>query len=148
VDTPKDKPAIVQADMGRQERAKILRVLLLQGLLTVMMAVAGWCFGAKAAASLLTGGLIGLLTSIWMALVLLRPSAGTPSGLVSAFYVGEIGKYLFVMAFFAIAFKKIVFVREPHNALLMLGAFAITQLVIWLWPLLTVNVDGRTENQS
>lgn len=144
--TPNDKPANTQSETGRQEKAKILRLLLLQAALTVMMSAAGWYYDPEFAVAILTGGFIGFMASLWMAVALLRPSAAeTPGKLLSALYVGELGKYLFVMAFFAIAFKKIAIVREPHNALLMIGAFTVTQLVIWLWPLLAEGVGRHRE---
>ena len=147
--TPNDKPADPQPDVGRQEKAKVLRLLFLQALLTLMMTAVGWYYDPEFAVAMLTGGLIGFLASLWMAVVLLRPSAvETPGRLLGALYVGEIGKYLFVMAFFAIAFKKIAIVREPHNALLMMGAFTATQLVIWLWPLLTKGAGRHREDRS
>lgn len=133
----------------REEGAHALRLLLLQALLIIIMAATACVISKDFAWSVLVGGGIGFLATTWMILVLLRRSAAqTPDKLLGALYIGELGKYLFVMAFFAIAFKKIVFVREPHNALLMIGTFAVTQLVIWLWPLLTVKVDGRTESRS
>jgi F0F1-type ATP synthase assembly protein I len=148
VDTPKDNLAETRSQV-HQERKRVSRLFLLQVFLAAVMVTASCWVSKSAVVSVLVGSLIGLSTSVWMALVLLRPAASeTPGKLLGALYIGELGKYLFVMAFFAIAFKKIVLVRDPHNALWMIGAFAITQLVIWLWPLLTVRVDGRTENKS
>lgn len=137
--------ASMKTNCSRRDRQTVLRILGLQGLVLLALVVPAYWLERAAGVSVLAGGAIALAVNSWMAWMVFRPRAGSsPQGLVSSLYGGELVKYLFVMAFFALAFKKLAALREPHNALLMIVAFLLVQAVIWLWPWVESRV-GPTE---
>lgn len=126
-------PQMLTSD-GR-DRITVLRLLGIQAVVALLLGLAGYGDSPETAFSLWVGGSIGVAANGWMALVMFRPrAASSPEGLLVSLYVGEIGKFLFVMAFFAIAFKKLSLLSEPYNAFAMFLAFLLVQAVIWLWP--------------
>ena len=125
----------------------VLRILVLQVLVTVVLTlVCSITSDPGKALSALVGGCIASLGSGWMVLVVFRRQRDpSPERLISSLYIGEIGKFLFVMAFFALAFKKLAPLARPENALVMFLAFLLVQAVIWLWPWL--DLTGRAKNK-
>lgn len=120
---------------NRQDRLTVLRLLGFQAVLVATAGLLGLMIDTAAALSLILGGGIGLLGNSWMALVVFRPaSTPTPERLVWGLYVGEAAKFLFVMAFFAIAFKTTGMLAEPRNAMLLFASFVVNQMTVWLWP--------------
>jgi len=115
----------------------VLRLIGVQALATLLL---GWLASGikpEAAIACWVGGGIATAANSWMALVLFRPrAASSPESLLLSLYVGEVGKFLFVMAFFAIAFKRLAVLQLPANAMFMLMAFAAIQVLHWLWPLI------------
>jgi F0F1-type ATP synthase assembly protein I len=118
-----------------QDRLTVLWLLGLQVLLIVLAGASGLLVDDEASLSILLGGAIGFAGNCWMALVIFRPVTGsTPQRLVWGLYVGEAGKFLFIMAFFAIAFRKVGALAEPRNAMLLFASFVANQMIVWLWP--------------
>lgn len=111
----------------------MLRLLGFQVVLVVAAGLLGLMADTAAAISLALGGSIGLLGNSWMALVMFRP-ASAPEQLIRGLYIGEAAKFLFVMAFFAIAFKTVGILAEPRNAMLLFASFVVNQMTVWLWP--------------
>lgn len=129
-----------------QDCIKVLQLLGVQVGLTFLITLMGYGAGPETATSLLVGGGVAVVANAWMALVVFRPrAASSPQSLLISLYVGEAGKLLFVMAFFAIAFKKLRLLGEPNNALAMFLAFLLVQAVIWLWPLVGARVKAPKE---
>jgi F0F1-type ATP synthase assembly protein I len=121
-----------------EDRITILRLLGLQLIVALLLGSAVFVFSVEAALSCWVGGAIAIVANGWMALVVFRPrAASSPQSLLISLYVGEMGKLLFVMAFFALAFKELSLLREPRNALVMFVAFLLVQAAMWLWPLVS-----------
>jgi len=130
-----------------QDRITVLRLLGVQVVATVLLALAGYGVSSEMGASLLVGGGVAVTANSWMALVVFRPrAASSPQSLLVSLYVGEVGKFLFVMAFFAIAFKKLSLLGEPHHALAMFLAFLLVQALVWLWPLVEAKIKTPKES--
>jgi ATP synthase protein I len=126
-----------------QDRTTVLRLLGVQVVATLLLALVGYSVRLEMGASFLVGGGAAMAANSWMALVIFRPrAASSPRSLLISLYVGEAGKLLFVMAFFAIAFKKLDLLGEPRNALAMFLAFLLVQAIMWLWPLVGVKVNA------
>lgn len=120
---------------NKRDRLAVVRLLGFQAALVAAAGLLGLVIDTPAALSLILGGGIGLLGNSWMALVVFRPaSAPAPERLVWGLYVGEAAKFLFVMAFFAIAFKAVGILAEPRNAMLLFVSFVVNQMTVWLWP--------------
>jgi len=121
-----------------RDRKSAYRLLGVQLMITAFFSVFGYFFSPMAGASFFIGGAIGLIANSWLAFVIFRPrAASSPEKLLKSLYLGEVGKFLFVMALFAIAFRAAPILGQPENALIMLLAFAATQVLHWLWPLMT-----------
>lgn len=119
----------------KQDRLTVLGLLGFQALLIALTGVSGLLVDNQASFSIVLGGVISLAGNCWMALVIFRPAAdSTPQRLIWGLYVGEAGKFLFIMAFFAIAFKKVGALAEPRNAMLLFASFVANQMIVWLWP--------------
>lgn len=120
---------------GGQDGVMALRLLVVQAALTFFLGIGAYGYNPELATAVWVGGGVATAANGWMTLVMFRRRAArSPESLLLSLYVGEIGKFLFVMAFFAIAFKKLSLLAEPGNALGMFIAFLLVQAVIWLWP--------------
>lgn len=129
-----------------RDSARVLRLLGLQVVVTLLLGFIGCGFNPELGVSLLVGGGVATTANSWMALVIFRRrAASSPGSLLMSLYVGEIGKFLFVVAFFAIAFKKLALLGQPGNALAMFLAFLLVQAVIWFWPLAGSRAKARNE---
>lgn len=129
-----------------QDRITVFYLVGFQTALAFLLGLAGCVFSTDMAISLWVGGGIAVAANGWMALVMFRPqTANSTQSLLMGLYVGEVGKFLFVMAFFAIAFKKLDLLGVPRNALAMFLAFLLVQAVMWLWPLAGAKVKAPKE---
>jgi len=129
-----------------QDRTTVFRLLGVQVVAALLLTLAGYGVSSEMGTSFLVGGGVAVAANGWMALVIFRPrAASSPQSLLASLYVGEVGKFLFVMAFFAMAFKKLSLLEEPRNALAMFLAFLLVQALIWLWPLVKAKVTAPKE---
>ena len=118
-------------DIDKQNRIKALRLVGIQLLVVMILALSGLVVRWQVATSLLAGGLIGVVGSAWLAWFAFRPSALRPAKeILASFYIGEIGRFLIVMVLFVLAFRQVAVLAEPRNALMLFLAFVASQVVI------------------
>ena len=114
-------------------RAK--RILVIQVVLTLLLAGAAWLHDVHAAQSALLGGTITTVANGLFALVVFgRYRAQDPGKLVFRFYGAELLKLGFVVAMFAASFAWVA----PLNLVTLFGAFFLVQV---LPPLLAHRAD-------
>jgi ATP synthase protein I len=114
-------------------RVYAFRAVIIQLLLTLLIAAIGLAFNYQTAISLLVGGMIGVSANFWLARVAFRPALGQPEGkMLMAFYLGEFGKWLISILLFLLVFKHIHFIKDVLYAALMLLAYVTTQIAAWL----------------
>jgi ATP synthase protein I len=134
-----------EVNVDLRDRKNAFLLVAAQCAVSVALALCGWLYSADAAISLLTGGMICTVGSAWMAFVGFRKSATRPAKeILVSFYIGEIGKFLFVMILFIVAFRKLPLLRAPDNALMFFLAFILVQMVMWFAPrLLGLNSTNK-----
>jgi ATP synthase protein I len=117
-----------QLDLGRlnQERKLVSKYILVQLFATLLLSAALLIYDLTAAYSAVTGGLIATLANAWFALKVFRvkPEAA-PAVLLTAFYVGEIYKFVLTGAMFIIAIVTI----KPLNIVALLGIYFTIHMV-------------------
>ena len=124
-----------------RERVFALQIVAAQVIFTGVLSLLGWLFSRQeinhqVAIAILCGGIISSLTNLWLAMVVFRPALGAPVGkMLSAFYVGGIGKFVITALLFLLAFQKFALLKDPAHALLMLLGYVFTQAVVWIYPL-------------
>jgi ATP synthase protein I len=126
-----------QLDLSQQNQDHKLarRFILAQLLATMLLSAALFAYDYTAAYSALTGGLIATLANALFALKVFRvKSEATPEVLLTAFYVGEISKFILTGTMFVIVFVLI----KPLNVVALLGMY----LLIHMTPAM-VNVFNR-----
>jgi len=107
------------------------RVVGVQFLCILLLSGLGVLAGVDVALSALTGGMIGLAGSVWMAVFIFAVPATRPvRQIVFMAYLGEIGKILFMATLLVVAFRQLDWLREGGNALVLFGAFAASQLLM------------------
>ncbi len=104
-----------------------LRFILTQLLATIVLSAILLIFDLVVAYSSLAGGLIATLANAWFAIKVFRvkPTVAAEN-LLTTFYIGEIGKFVFTGAMFMIAFVLI----KPISVVALL----LTYLFIHLTP--------------
>ncbi len=118
-------------------RGYALQLVATQLLLAMLLGATGLIYSHQVAISLFVGGMICVLANLWLALVFFRPALGEPVGkMLSAFYVGEIGKFIITVLLFLIVLKKTALVEDTAHALALMLGYVITQAGVWLYPLL------------
>jgi len=111
-----------QLDLDRlnQERKLASKYILMQLCATILLSAALLIYDFTVAYSALTGGLIATLANAWLALKVFRVNTkAAPGVLLTAFYVGEIYKFILTGAMFVIAFVLI----EPLNIVALLAIY-------------------------
>jgi ATP synthase protein I len=132
--------ALVEID--KKDRIRVLRLVGFQILAVATLALAGLVVQWQMALSLLIGGVIGVAGSAWLALLAFRQSATRPAKeILAAFYIGEIGRFLIVTVLFALAFKQLALLADPRNALMLILAFIVSQVVIAIAPRLVSRAE-------
>ena len=111
----------------RLSRQQVFRFVLTQLMITLVLSGILFFFDRIVAYSSLTGGLIATLANAWFAIKVFRvkPTVAAES-LLTTFYVGEIGKFVFTGAMFIIAFVLI----KPISVVALL----LTYLFIHITP--------------
>ena len=111
----------------QRSRQQVFRFVLTQLLVTIVLSAILLFFDRIVAYSSLTGGLIATLANAWFAIKVFRvkPTVAAES-LLTTFYVGEIGKFVFTGAMFMIAFVLI----KPISIVTLL----LTYLFIHITP--------------
>lgn len=128
---------VVISNRERYNRRLALRLLLIQCVVVLFLSGLTLLFWDKSQAlSALMGASIALLGNLYYSWRALRPlTAQALSKLASNFYRAVFGKYLIVLVLFALSFNFITLFKVPQNALFMILAFVVTQLVVNLAPL-------------
>lgn len=117
-------------------RGYALQLVATQFSIALLVGAAGFIHSHQVAISLFVGGMICVLANLWLALVVFRPALGEPVGkMLSAFYVGEIGKFVITALLFLWAFKKLALFKDADHALLLLLGYVLNQSVLWIYPL-------------
>ncbi len=118
-------------------RDTALQTVAAQLVLTLVAAATALAINYSIAISILIGGIIGVTANLWLALVVFRPALGAPTQkMLTAFYVGEFGKFIITAVLFLLAFKQIGFLKEAAYAATMIMAYVMVQVVAWIYPLM------------
>ena len=113
-----------------------LQTVAAQLALTLVAAATALVISQLIAFSIFIGGIIGVIANLWLALVAFSPKLGEPpQKMLSAFYTGELGKFLITALMFLLAFKQIGFLKEAAYAAIMILAYVMIQVVAWIYPL-------------
>lgn len=117
-------------------RGYALQLVATQLFFALLVGATGFLHSHQVAFSLFVGGMICVLANLWLALVVFSPALGEPVGkMLSAFYVGEIGKFVITALLFLIAFKKLALFKDTDHALFLLLGYVLNQSVVWIYPL-------------
>lgn len=111
-----------QPDLSQQHQDRKLasKYVLVQLFATMLLSTVLLIYDFTVAYSAFTGGLIATLANAWFALKVFRvKSEEAPEVLLTAFYVGEIYKFLLTGAMFVIVFVLI----KPLNIVALLGIY-------------------------
>ena len=109
----------------KDSKKQALRFIGAQFSVTAVLSVFMLVFNWEAFYSALTGGLIASIANGWFALKVFRiDHVEHPGTLLTAFYVGEIYKYLLTAALFIMAFVLI----RPVNIIVLMSVFFLVQL--------------------
>ena len=124
------KRGLQKRDLQQQHqrsREQVFRFILTQLLATIILSAILLFFDRIVAYSSLTGGLIATLANAWLAIKVFRvkPTVAAET-LLTSFYVGEIGKFVFTGVMFMIAFVLI----KPISVVALL----LTYLFIHIAP--------------
>lgn len=117
------------------ERSYVFQLVAVQFVIAAALGFAGLLFSHRVeiALSLLVGGLASGLANLWLALIAFRPSSNaSPTRMLSAFYVGEAGKFAVVAVLFVLAFRRFEWLKEAGNALALFAGYLINQGVVWV----------------
>lgn len=133
----------MQQDLEQKNQAshhQAFRFVLAQLLVTLSLSAMLLIFDGVAAYSSLIGGLIATLANAWFAIKVFRvkPTV-TAETLLTAFYVGEIYKFLFTGAMFLIVFVLI----KPLSVIALL----LVYFLVHMTPAV-VNVFGQSVPDS
>lgn len=118
-------------------RGYALQLVATQFSIALFVGAAGFLHSHQVAISLFVGGIICVLANLWLALVVFSPPLGAPIGkMLSAFYLGEIGKFIITALLFLIVLKKTALLQDAVHALALLVGYVSAQTAVWLYPLL------------
>ena len=124
----------------------IARVLVAQFLVGVVLAAVTWgVFDKVAGYSALLGSLIAVIPNAFLALRLVVPRRDPGAqALVSAAWIGEIGKLALTVLFFSLVFTLV----RPLNAAALFAGFIATQLVTFSGFLMRSKEEQETEHSN
>lgn len=112
--------------MRQLDRKDIKRLLLIQLVATVTVAVVAWLVRTDAGISALVGGMASLSGNLLFALWVFAPyRAQATGGLLSRFYLAELAKLTMIGLVFAAA---IVWLK-PLNVVALFGSFFVVQVL-------------------
>jgi ATP synthase protein I len=113
------------------ERRAALGVVRRQAWVALALAlVAGLGFGFGAARSVLLGGGVGVVATLFFVLALFRHREGTPAARVAfGFYLGQVLKVLLTVALLALVFRS-----RGASPLAVLAGYMATYLAYWFTP--------------
>ncbi len=131
----------VQLDQQlKDSRKQALGFIKAQLAVTLVVSGVLAAFGWLAAYSALTGGMIATVANAWFALKVFRiDHLDQPAALLTAFYVGEIYRFLLTASLFIMAFLLI----KPLNIIVLLSIFFIVHIT----PAV-VNTYGRASRDE
>ena len=113
------------------ERRAALGVVRRQAWVALGLAlVAGLGFGFEAGRSVLLGGGVGVVATLFFVLALFRHREGTPAARVAfSFYLGQVLKVLLTVALLALVFRS-----RGASPLAVLAGYMATYLAYWFTP--------------
>lgn len=108
------------------DRRGLRRLLLIQLIASVAIAILVWILQRQAGISALVGGLASLTGNLVFALWVFAPyKAQRPGGLLSRFYLAEIAKLVVIGLVFAAAINWL----QPLNVVALFGSFFVVQVL-------------------
>ena len=124
----------------------IPRVLMWQVLVGAVLATVLWgVYGNVAGYSALLGSLICVIPNAFLALRLVVPRRDPGAqALLSAAWIGEIGKLALTVLFFTLVFTLV----RPLSAAALFAGFIATQLVVFSGLLMRSETDTDTSNSN
>ncbi len=126
-----------EKDSRRQAR----RFIRAQLITTVVLSLLSLLYNETAFYSALAGGSIATVANAWFALKVFRLNrADQPAALLTAFYVGEIYKFIFTAAMFVVAFVLI----KPVNIVVLLTIYFFVHLT----PAVVNTFGARSEEEN
>jgi len=134
----------VSANVLAAAARQSLRILLWQALwIAVLTAIFAVTVGKQAAVSALAGGGIGLVWTVYMALVLLKHSL-THGARLSAvsFFAGWLFKVVVTASLLVVAFRSRVFAPLP-----LLGGLFCAMTAYWAWFVVGKNDAGDADGK-
>ena len=112
--------------MRELDRRGLRRLLLIQLIASVAIAILVWALQRQAGVSALVGGLASLTGNLVFALWVFAPyKAQRPGGLLSRFYLAEIAKLVVIGLVFAAAINWL----QPLNVVALFGSFFVVQVL-------------------
>ena len=112
--------------MRELDRRGLRRLLLIQLLASVAIAIVVWIIQAQAGVSALVGGLASLTGNLVFAVWVFAPyKAQRPGGLLSRFFLAEIAKLVVIGLVFAAAINWL----QPLNVVALFGSFFVVQVL-------------------
>ena len=112
--------------MRELDRRGLRRLLLVQLIASVAIAILVWALQRQAGVSALVGGLASLTGNLVFALWVFAPyKAQRPGGLLSRFYLAEIAKLVVIGLVFAAAINWL----QPLNVVALFGSFFVVQVL-------------------
>lgn len=118
-------------------RGYALQLVATQFSVALLVGATGFIHSYQVAISLFVGGMICVLANLWLALVVFRPALGVPVGkMLSAFYLGEIGKFIITALLFLIVFKKTTLFQDTAHIFALLAGYVSAQAAVWFYLLL------------
>lgn len=117
-------------------RAFALQIVAAQVVASCALSLVCLLMSKQAALAILLGGMICSSANLWLAIVAFRPALGkTAAQMLTAFYVGEIGKFVVTALLFLVVFTRFSISKQPIYAFLIFLAYALVQSVVWAYPL-------------
>lgn len=121
-----------QSTPAAYKRPRLYRILLLQGLMAVILTVAGLMVGGREdALAALTGSITGIVPNFYFAWRMHLTSGVSHAHIITrSLYTAEAGKFGLTAALFALVF----FAVPPSNPALFFCAYVAITFVHWLTP--------------
>ncbi len=115
-------------------------LVILQGLLTIVLAAVVWClFSTREACSALVGGGICTVSNAYFARCAFSMTGARKAGqILTAFYRGEVGKLVITVVLIGMSLRFLPIMAAPFFV-----AFIVVQGTFWLSPMVFRRFGGK-----